>query len=576
MFRWVFIFLVFVSGGAQLLPAFGVVPTHADSIDNLLKNENNAQEKVRILIKESKASVYSDPARALQLAGKAYDLAAESGLEQEKTAACLSLSLIYYMTSDLDAAMESAQEAKSLSEKLDLPESLAEATDAIGIVYYEIGDKKKSSEYFFESLRLYEKMKDKNGLGQTFCRIGTLYFDQKDYEKALEYYNRSVNLAREIDSKEGISSNLNNVARVYAEKKDYQQALKNYNEALTINNTLGNARLIGSNYLNIAEVYSSMGNYTKALDYIEKARQNFLRQGNQLRIAKCLVSSARIELKTGYTGKGLANAREALQIAESEGYNEVALDAAHLLHEGYLMQNDTSAAYRYFLLASKWQDSLSIGEKQKTLTRLELQYQFEKNEQKEKIKDQRRMVIVSVIILCLVFSIIIIVLILNHLRLKAKKSLLEKENLQQELDFKKKELTLNVMALMKKNEIFSDISEKLMTLAKESESSATKAAIRKIGRELQKGQEDELWKEFTLRFKEVHSDFYNSLLSRFPNLSPNEQKLCAFLRLNMTTKEISELTGQSVSTIEIARHRLRQKLGITQSDVNLITFLSQI
>ena len=167
-------------------------------------------------------------------------------------------------------------------------------------------------------------------------------------------------------------------------------------------------------------------------------------------------------------------------------------------------------------------------------------------------------------------------MILNHIRLKAKKTRLEKVGLEKELAFKRKELTLNVMSLMKKNEIFSSISEKLMDVAKEATSVETKAAIKKIGRELQKGQEVELWKEFTVRFKEVHSEFYNSLLSKYPNLSPNEQKLCAFLRLNMTTKEISELTGQSVSTIEIARHRLRQKLGITSLEVNLITFLSQL
>jgi len=53
-------------------------------------------------------------------------------------------------------------------------------------------------------------------------------------------------------------------------------------------------------------------------------------------------------------------------------------------------------------------------------------------------------------------------------------------------------------------------------------------------------------------------------------------KLCAFLRLNMTTKEIAELTGQQIHTLENARYRLRQKLGITSSDVNLVTFLAQI
>ena len=75
---------------------------------------------------------------------------------------------------------------------------------------------------------------------------------------------------------------------------------------------------------------------------------------------------------------------------------------------------------------------------------------------------------------------------------------------------------------------------------------------------------------------EVHEDFYDTLLKRFPDLSPSELRLCAFLKLNMTTKEISELTGHQMNSLEMARYRLRQKLGISNSEVNLITFLSQI
>ncbi len=67
-----------------------------------------------------------------------------------------------------------------------------------------------------------------------------------------------------------------------------------------------------------------------------------------------------------------------------------------------------------------------------------------------------------------------------------------------------------------------------------------------------------------------------NLIQRFPDLSPNEQRLCAFLKLNLATKEISSMTGQSPRAIEMARFRLRKKLGISTQDVNLITFISQI
>jgi DNA-binding CsgD family transcriptional regulator len=143
------------------------------------------------------------------------------------------------------------------------------------------------------------------------------------------------------------------------------------------------------------------------------------------------------------------------------------------------------------------------------------------------------------------------------------------------LEFKNKELALNVMSLLKKNEILSEISKKLINVKNEAVKDETKDAIRRIYKELQKSTDDEIWEEFELRFRQVHSEFYNKLMKRFPDLSPSEQRLCAFLRLNMSSKEISELTGQSLNALETARYRLRKKLGITNSQVNLITFLSK-
>jgi DNA-binding CsgD family transcriptional regulator len=73
----------------------------------------------------------------------------------------------------------------------------------------------------------------------------------------------------------------------------------------------------------------------------------------------------------------------------------------------------------------------------------------------------------------------------------------------------------------------------------------------------------------------VHNDFYDKLNEKFPNLSANEKRLCAFLRLNMSTKEISAITYQSINSITVARSRLRKKLEL-DSDENLISFLESI
>ncbi|WP_137092401.1 helix-turn-helix transcriptional regulator [Mangrovivirga cuniculi] len=106
--------------------------------------------------------------------------------------------------------------------------------------------------------------------------------------------------------------------------------------------------------------------------------------------------------------------------------------------------------------------------------------------------------------------------------------------------------------------------------------SENKPIVRKVIKNLGVALNEDSWKEFELRFTEVHQDFYNSLESKYPDLTPNERKLCAFLKLNMTSKEISSLTGQSIRSIDVARTRLRKKFGLTNSEVNLVDFLSTI
>ncbi len=551
--------------------------THTtDSLEKVLSQTDNPATKSDILIRLSGEYSNTDLSKALDYAEKANQMAIVSGDKKRILTASQLIARAYYFKSDLNKAMEYAVKAKSLAEDNKLDIELAGSLDAIGMIYYDIGNQAKSSESFFASLKIYEKLNDKEGIGATFCRIGTLYFDQKDYDKAAEYYLNSIRLARDISSQVGIASNLNNLAKVYSEQKDFKRALQSYEEALRINIETGNSYLVANNYLNIAEVYVKLKKYQEAITKVQQAQIIFEQLGNKLRLAKSQIVLSEIYLQIGQFSSGKKLAMSSLKIGEEQGYKEIIVWAAGVLNKLYLSEKDSASALRFFILEKQYQDSLFQYEKQKTLSSLELQYQFEKNEQSAKIARQRRNLAIVVISGCLFFSLIIIIMILKQLRLKAKKLQLEKASHQQELEFKNKEMVLNVMSLMKKNEMLADLSEKLIHIEEESSSVESKDTIRKVARELQKSQENEIWKEFSHRFKEVHGEFYNTLLKKFPTLTPNELKLCAFLRLNMSSKDIAELTGQRVSSLETARYRLRQKLGIANSDINLITFLSSI
>jgi len=130
------------------------------------------------------------------------------------------------------------------------------------------------------------------------------------------------------------------------------------------------------------------------------------------------------------------------------------------------------------------------------------------------------------------------------------------------------------MYLVKKNEFIASVSKQLKAINKNLNESGKKELFQVI-RELENMSEDDTWNEFEMRFKEIHEDFYTQLGQLFPNLTPNELRLCAFLKLNLSTKEISSITYQSPESIKTARYRLRKKLNLDR-DSNLTSFLHSL
>jgi DNA-binding CsgD family transcriptional regulator len=80
------------------------------------------------------------------------------------------------------------------------------------------------------------------------------------------------------------------------------------------------------------------------------------------------------------------------------------------------------------------------------------------------------------------------------------------------------------------------------------------------------------WEEFSYYFEKVHPSFYQNLEKQCPELTTKEKRLCAFLALGLSSKEISAITFKEVRSVESARNRLRKKLGVNQED-NLTDFL---
>lgn len=153
---------------------------------------------------------------------------------------------------------------------------------------------------------------------------------------------------------------------------------------------------------------------------------------------------------------------------------------------------------------------------------------------------------------------------------------LRNEKLEAEIQHKNTELASNAMHLLQKGELLTKIKDELLKLKKNNNSDDLKEEFKKIVRIL--GEEEKMdgdWEQFAQHFDKVHTDFLLELKKHHPGLSPNELKLCAYLRMNLSTKEIAQLMNITVRGVEISRYRLRKKLQMNKSD-NLFDFLLKL
>lgn len=144
--------------------------------------------------------------------------------------------------------------------------------------------------------------------------------------------------------------------------------------------------------------------------------------------------------------------------------------------------------------------------------------------------------------------------------------------LQTEIEHKNKELASSTMNLISKNEFISKIKNQLNSIASNS-SAATSKELQKIAKEIDRNiASDHDWDQFEIHFDQVHGDFSRRLKAAYPQLTNQDMKLCAFLKLNMSSKEIANLLNITVRGVELSRYRLRKKLDLDRSQ-NLTDFI---
>ncbi len=147
---------------------------------------------------------------------------------------------------------------------------------------------------------------------------------------------------------------------------------------------------------------------------------------------------------------------------------------------------------------------------------------------------------------------------------------LKNEQLQQEFENKNRELAVSTMNLIKKNELLSAIKDDLKKSSDDTKN--LKSVITTINKNI---NEDDTWDMFKEAFNNADKDFLKKIKASHPALTPNDLRLCAYLRLNLSSKEIAPLLNISVRSVEIKRYRLRKKMELPH-ELGLVEYILNV
>ncbi len=560
----------------------------AGEIDELKKQyriEHNASKKVELLSKLAEKYLIINPDSSIIYAKQALALSASADLNIFKGKIYGIIGDILVMQDSLNLAEKYYDTCLIFFEKEENYFQMVGVLTVLGNINVVLENTSKGLQYYLHALKISSDNNYERRLPYLYLNIGTIQFGANNTIVAQNYYTKALAGFEKVDDSLNIGRVLSSIGSTYTQLNNYKLANDYHQQAMVIFQELNSAADIAASYYNLSIGKKMAGSYKKAIEYLEISVQNIAEidytfAGPRIK----LITQVEVEFGENYLLLGdLVKAKQhlikAFDLANNNGFLSDSKNAAKNLSLLYEQKGQNDSALYYHKIFREKSEQLINVENIKKLANIDAQNKYEQliKEEEIKRKDERAaqrtkntVYIVAIIILLLLA--LVLTLFLKLGRNKVARMELQRDNLQSKLELRNKELTTHVMSQLKKNELILEISAKLeKTLM--AATPENRPVIERVIKELESENTQEVWKEFELRFQNVHHDFYKKLVDRFSDLSSNELRLCAFIKLNLNTKEISSITHQSVNSIDVARSRLRHKLGLNKED-NLTSFLT--
>ncbi|MDX2249634.1 MAG: tetratricopeptide repeat protein [Bacteroidia bacterium] len=441
-------------------------------------------------------------------------------------------------------ALENSLTALNLHSQIDEPLRKADVLNHLAGLEMQFHHLQKSIDYNLEALKIYEAYNDKYYQAQATNDIGNVFFYQKNYPEAQTYLLKSISLARESGSRDLEATALGNLGKLYRVEKKYTESLNVTEQSLNLLATSSNIIKKAEALIDRAMTRNDMNQPEKAIPLLTQA------------VVLTDSISAKDNLRQAYFNRAksyemIGDYRQALKDYQkfdsisSELYNETRSRQIEEMRTIY----ETEKKEKALLVQENENEILRRDARLRTL--------------------QIQMLIAGTVLLIGMAALLFIV---YRQRVIRQKMIQEEDRkaLEQELEFRRRELTTHALHLVSKNKLLNSLKNSIEKIKTEADEKTPFVSL--IGSIDQDLRGDAEWENFEKYFRQVYSDFDEKIKRAFSELTGNEIRMITLMKMNLSTKEIATILNITPESVIKARYRLRKKLNL-DTDQNLQQFI---
>lgn len=487
----------------------------------------------------------------------------------------------FYYDKDIKLCGKYAAQALEMSREIEFHQGISNSSFLLSTIY-SFSTFDLAEEYIIQAYEIEKQNPNSARLADVYNQIGIINDGLSNNLKALEFFKRSLEISIFLNDSVDIAARYHNIGNEYFYLDQMDSAFYYTFKAIEINEKINYHTHLVNNYGSIANMYRIVDSLDLGWQYLDKAFQLLEENNYTTGIRSWLYNQkGQFLFEENKTSEAIEHFIKAGNQAKDRDDWMTQYNALENLIHVYSEIGNIDKALEYSNQLHQLKDTMWVHTNTQKLDMLEIKYEYEKRKEiiilEHKTKVLRMWLMITGISLLFLVALSLIL----FLRILVKKNILEREKLEikkseleQSLELKNRELTSKIIHLVNINELIEKVIKKLTKSELHFKQENIKP-INEIVSELKIHLNKDLWKSFDLEFINVHPEFYLNLEKEFKDLTGREKRLCALLRLNLSSKEISDITHIDAISVDKARTRLRKKLGLTGTDTNLSSFLSK-